>query len=148
MQRMEEGEVGFEADPGGVQVDQGQDQEEGMHFGHLLGEGEGPEEGRGEPSSTTGPDPLGETKGKRANQGQWLFSKIWCKGGVIVCHDRTFYKLSVNDQLSAHKVTFSTCNGLAQCTVLHSERIMQVVTKFYHVLFCTQMCRTKFSHGK
>ena len=65
---MEEGEVGFEADPGGVE--QGQDQEEGLHFSHLLGEGgEGPEEGRGEPSSTTGPDPLGETKGKRANQG-------------------------------------------------------------------------------
>ena len=67
---MEEGEVGFEADPGGVE--QGHpDQEEGLHFSHLLGEGgEGPEEGRGEPSSTTGPDPLGESKGKRANQGQ------------------------------------------------------------------------------
>ena len=67
---MDEGEVGFEADPGGV--DHQEDQEGGLHFGHLLGEGgEGPEEGRGEPSSTTGPDPLGETKGKRANQGQW-----------------------------------------------------------------------------
>ena len=126
---MEEGEVGFEADPGGVQqVDQGQDQEEGMHFGHLLGEGEGPEEGRGEPSSTTGPDPLGETKGKRANQGQWLFQK----------YGATFFKLSASDQLSAHigtrqaKVTCNTCNGLAQCIVLHSEQIMQVVTKFSH----------------
>ena len=80
--------MGFEADPGGpgqVQVDQGQDQEEGtLHFSHLLGEpGEVGEEGRGEPSSTTGNDPLGETKGKRANQGQWLFSKIWCNGGVL-----------------------------------------------------------------
>ena len=94
---MEEGEVGFEADPGGPgQVqDQGQDHEEGtLHFSHLLGEGERGahllgepgevgEEGRGEPSSTTGNDPLGETKGKRANQGQWLFSKIWCNGGVL-----------------------------------------------------------------
>ena len=64
---MEEGEVGFEADPGGMES---QEEEGGLHFSHLLGEGEGPEDGRGEPSSTTGPDPLGETKGKRANQGQ------------------------------------------------------------------------------
>ena len=32
--------------------------------------GDSVDEGRGEPSSTTGPDPLGEAKGKRANQGE------------------------------------------------------------------------------
>ena len=35
--------------------------------------GENVDEGRGEPSSTTGPDPLGEAKGKRANQGEKIF---------------------------------------------------------------------------
>ena len=41
MQRMEEGEVGFEADPGGVE--DGQDDEGGLHFNHLLGEAGGKE---------------------------------------------------------------------------------------------------------
>ena len=41
VQRMEEGEVGFEADPGGVE--DGQDDEGGLHFSHLLGEAGGKE---------------------------------------------------------------------------------------------------------
>ena len=36
---MEEGEVGFEAEPGGVE--DGQDDEGGLHFSHLLGEAGG-----------------------------------------------------------------------------------------------------------
>ena len=38
---MEEGEVGFEAEAGGVE--DGQDDEGGLHFSHLLGEAGGKE---------------------------------------------------------------------------------------------------------
>ena len=38
---MEEGEVGFEAESGGVE--DGQDDEGGLHFSHLLGEAGGKE---------------------------------------------------------------------------------------------------------
>ena len=56
--------------------------------------GDSVDEGRGEPSSTTGPDPLGEAKGKRANQGEMISQHIFQVLEVLnpQCLHETFLK--------------------------------------------------------